>query len=508
MKQFNSMFRWYETSLGFSAFLFIFIPLLLFCHLMSGVVRADDMGAMGETEGGATGSWTWGDMDLDEALARISDALAAQGRLKGKPVLISPNDLYDARSGLSLPLAPLLRGKLIDAMKARGVRVLLPGADAERSMILQGTWQKQGPDLSLHVKILALGHDGPEAVASASARVPLKKIDADLLIPDRESWARYLVRKLERNTITPAQWKVHVGVFNIKSKTCNPELGAYLSGWIQPAMAQSRMFMPLDQKQVLRGLSVNTLRKRGTRAIRPQHSAPEGGISLTADLMDADGEVKGKAWRHKDRVEVQVKVVSSKKHHQVITAASADVPSTLFPPELLKPPETPIPTSSPVPQTIGEAQGISKDGLRVDLTTTRGEGRAFYSEGERIRFVLRLNRRARVYLFDLDPQGNATLLYPVDETGGLARGDRCGTLPQPGNPIILPEDGCSYDLVVTRPFGRDTVWAVAAETPLRFPPHLKGEWSWADTLVRRLRDQGLSGKNGYAESQVEVVTGP
>ena len=506
MKEFKSMFRWYETSLGISAFLFI--SLLLFCHPMSGAVRADDMGAMGETEGRATGSWSRGDADLDEAVSRLADALVQQGRLKGNPVLISPNDLYDATSGLSLPLAPLLRGKLIDQMKARGVRVLLPGADVEKAMILQGTWQKQGRDLSLHVKILALGHDGPEAVASASALVPLKKIDADLLIPDRESWARYLVRKLERNTITPAQWKVHVGVFNIKSKTCNPELGAYLSGWIQPAMAQSRMFMPLDQKQALRGLSVNTLRERGTRAIRPSHSKSGESISLTADLMDADGEIKGEAWRHKDRVEVQVKVVSSKKHHQVITAASADVPSTLFPPELLKPPQTPTSTSGPVIQPVGEDQGISKDGLRVDLTTTRGEGRACYAEGERIRFVLRLNRSARVYLFDLDPQGNATLLYPVDETGGLARGDQCGTLPQPGAPIILPEDGCSYDLVVTRPFGRDTVWAVAAETPLRFPPHLKGEWSRADTLVRRLRDQGLSGRNGYAESQVEVVTGP
>ncbi|MEJ2588488.1 MAG: DUF4384 domain-containing protein [Deltaproteobacteria bacterium] len=496
---------------GFSFFLYTVISVFLLSSPMNVFSQTAAMGAMGGNpeNGTVSESWSWGDMDLDKAVFGISDALVQQGRLKGKPVLISPNDLYDATSGLSLPLAPLLRGKLMDAMKARSVRVMLPGADAQQSMILQGTWQKEGNDLNIHIKILSLKPEGPEAVASASARVPLKEIDQALLVPDRESWARYLVRKLERNTTTPTQWTVYVGAFNVKSKKCNPELGAYLSGWIQPAMAQSRMFVPLDQKRALRGLSVNTLRKRGTRAIRPQHAPPDQGISLTADLMNADGEIKGKVWRHKDRVEVQVKVVAAKKNQQVVTAAAVEVPSELFPPELLQPPESPT-TASP-PGTTPGGKGhvtLSKDGLTVELTTTRGEGKAYYSDGERIRFVLRLNRSATVYLFDLDPQGNATLLYPVDETGRLARENQCGARSEPGTPIILPEDGCSYDLVVTKPYGRDTVWAVAAETPLRFPPDLKEEWRKADILVKRLRAQGLSGERGYAESEVEVVTGP
>ena len=132
--------------------------------------------------------------NLDEAVLRLVEQLVQQGNLQGQPVLISANDLYESQSRLSLPLAILLRGKLITEMKQRGCRVLLPGADAENAMILQGTWQKQGDNLRIDLKVMKLGPSGPEAAASASESVPLKTIDRESLTPDRESWARYLVR--------------------------------------------------------------------------------------------------------------------------------------------------------------------------------------------------------------------------------------------------------------------------------------------------------------------------
>jgi len=449
-------------------------------------------------------SWWGSDLDLDEAVTRLTETLVEQGKLKGQPVLISPHDLYDAKTGLSLPLATQLRGKLITEMKRQGVRALLPGADEEKFMILQGTWQKQGEDLAIDLKVMKLGAYGPEAVASASEKVPLKKIDAEALTPDRESWARYLVRKLEQNTSDRDSRKVHMRDFKVKSRKCSSDLGPYLTGWLRPALAEGRMFVPLDQQRALKGLSTDTLRTRGTRAIRPDLPGPDTGSSLTADLLKADGEIKGVAWLHDNKVEVQVRVTG--RQGQQITAASADIPSGLFPGDLLKPdPAAPI-AGPPAPETGSE--GISKGGLKVELTTTRGEGRPLYHENEHIRFLLRLNRSAWVYLFDLDPKGIATLLYPVDEKGRLARGGQCGSLPQPGKPLILPEDGCSYDLVVTEPYGRDRVWAVAAESPIEFPADLKGDWAKADFLVKRLRNQGLSKKGAYAEAEVEVVTAP
>ena len=323
-------------------------------------------------------SWWGSDLDLDEAVARLTETLVEQGGLKGQPVLISPHDLYDAKTGLSLPLASQLRGKLITEMKKQGVRALLPGADEEKFMILQGTWQKQGEDLAIDLKVMKLGTYGPEAIASASEKVPLKKIDTDALTPDRESWARYLVRKLEQNTSDRDSLKVHLRDFKVKSKKCSSDLGPYLTGWLRPALAKGRMFVPLDQQRALKGLSANTLRTRGTRAIRPNLPGPDAGTSLTADLLKADGEIKGVVWLHEKKVEVQVRVTG--RQGQQITAASADIPSRLFPGDLLKPdPSTP---GSKPPAVKTGRDGISKGGLRVELTTTRGEGRPLYHKGE------------------------------------------------------------------------------------------------------------------------------
>ena len=467
---------------------------------------AEDVGAVNDDSGSQSSSQSWwgSDLDLDTVVARLTETLVEQGKLKDQPVLISSHDLYDAKTGLSLPLATQLRGKLITEMKRQGVRALLPGADEERFMILQGTWQKQGEDLAIDLKVMKLGAYGPEAIASASEKVPLKKIDAEALTPDRESWARYLVRKLEQNTSDRDSRKVHMCDFKVKSRKCSSDLGPYLTGWLRPALAKGRMFVPLDQQRALKGLSANTLRTRGTRAIRPNLPGKGTGTSLTADLLKADGEIKGVAWLHEKKVEVRVRVVS--RQGQQITAASADIPSGLFPGDLLKP-DPSTPGAGPNRPETG-IDGISKGGLKVELTTTRGEGRPLYHENEHIRFLIRLNRSAWVYLFDLDPKGNATLLYPVDKNGRLARGGQCGSLPRPGTPIVLPEDGCSYDLVVTEPYGRDRVWAVASKSPLEFPVDLKGDWAKSDFLVKRLRNQGLAGKGSYAEAEVELVTEP
>ncbi len=440
---------------------------------------------------------------LDEAVSFLAEELVRQGGLVGRPILISTNDLYDSRSHLSLPLAIQLRGKLITEMKQRGCRVLLPGADTEKAMILQGTWHKQGDFLRIDLKVMALGPSGPEAVASASQSVPLDAVDREALIPDRESWARYLVRKLEINAMNPARRSIHLSDFQVRGKRCNDDLGAYLAGWMRPALAESRTFLPLDQQEALKGVSVASLRMRGTRAFRPVAKSEET-TSLTADLLKADGEMKGSAWLHEKEVEVRIRI--NDRQGQQFTAASADVPVALFPQYLLEPSkkrEEGQKTSS-----TPSAGAVSKDGLQVELTTTRGEAKPFYRNGEHIKFVIRLNRSAFIYLFDLDPKGNAILLYPVGPNGQLARGGQCGTTPEPSVPIILPEDGCSYDLVVTEPYGTDRVWVVAAESPLDFPADLAGDWSKGAELVSRLRTQGLSGNGGYAESQVEVVTGP
>jgi len=121
---------------------------------------------------------------------------------------------------------------------------------------------------------------------------------------------------------------------------------------------------------------------------------------------------------------------------------------------------------------------------------------------------VRVNRPAYVYLFDLDEAGAAALLYPVGRDGEPADTGLCGGRLEPGVPLVIPEDGCSVDLVVQEPFGTDTVWAVALERKLELPSSLGGDWRRSETLLERIRSQGLAGQDGYAECELTLITKP
>ncbi len=135
----------------------------------------------------------------------------------------------------------------------------------------------------------------------------------------------------------------------------------------------------------------------------------------------------------------------------------------------------------------------------VELATSRGEGTAVYKRGSFIRFLVRLNRDAYVYLFDFNSKGEAIRLYP--EPRARVRPIVAGA------PMVIPDDSFDYAFEVQPPFGKDEVLAVAAEQPLAIPDELAGDWAWADAVPNKLRALGEAVSGGYAEARLELVTG-
>lgn len=435
-------------------------------------------------------------MTLDKAVAKLSAKLVRQGGLKDSIVLISPQDFYDAESGLSLPLANQLRVKFMTEMKARGVRVFLPGATAQDTMILQGTWQTHKDQLVLDAKVMKYQEYGPEAISASSVSIPLEEIDRDALTPDRQSWARYLVRNLDRGLKSKKTLKLYIKDFKIGSDKGDDELGGYLKDWIRPALSDSRLFKPLDEGKALIRLTDEQLKER-TRTVAPELASEES--TLNEDLMrpDADGTLRGKAWFHHKDLEIKIYIIDNEGVQ--IGASEANVPKELFPPDLIE-----SPGAVGVATVVGPkpALGLSIAGMKVELSTDKGQKPVYY-DGEYLRFVVRPNLQAQVYLFNINSEGDATLLFPIDEKGLLNSG---GGLVEAGKSLVLPGDGMSYKLKVGPPFGLETIWAVAAGSPLNLPRNLSGDWKSSSNLVKRLRDQGSARANGYSETYIKVQT--
>ena len=433
---------------------------------------------------------------FDKAVQGLSRELVKRGELLGKEVVVSPHAFYDAVTGISLPLAIHLKNRLVPELTEMGVRVLPPGLDQLDCLRIKGSWIREGDELAINLEAVRFGDKGTEVLASVSGKVPLREVDPKALEADRDSWARYLIRRLEANSSGARSIAIHVRPIKVPADKVNSDLGVYLSEWLYAALSESSALRPLDQGTAMRGLSLKELRTRG---IAPKARDEGEHSSLTSDLLRADGEMRGEAWLHsgKDIIEVRLRVVA--RSGIQVTAASGDIPIALFPPELFQPQKV----SAPI-----QKEGISKKGLLAEISTTRGEGRPVYYKGDKISFLVRVNRPAYVYLFDLDASGAATLLYPVGRDGEPADTGLCGGRLEPGVPLVIPEDGCSVDLVVQEPFGTDTVWAVALERKLELPSSLGGDWRRSETLLERIRSQGLAGQDGYAECELTLITKP
>lgn len=448
---------------------------------------------------GAAHAQRSGAKSFDGVIAELAKELVGQVDLKTQPVLVQSYGFYDSDTGLSLPLSRVLKDRVITALKRQGVRVLLQGTEGSAAWGLHGTWRKMALELLLDFRLVALREEGPEAVGSASGRVPLSTIDAGWLVPDRESWGRYLLRKLEDNARTAGPKSLHVvGVRVHEGEYASRALEDYLSEWLKGAFAESAVFRVVDPKKELLDMPVEQIRKRGLKL--PAAAASPAAEDLTSALVQAEGELRGTAWIHPDKVEIRAQVREPTGGQ--LTYASADVPRDLFPPSIFKKPELPVKGSE---ARIDEC--VTRHGLRLELTTNAGERPEFIA-GEEVRFVLRLNRNAYLYLFNINPDGEAAALYPVDQRGALTQKPPCGTVHNGGVPIVLPEDGCSYDLVVSEPFGKDRIWACASEVPLSIDPNLGGSWRRGQGLIMNAREVSSMTGAGYAEAFLDVITRP
>ena len=408
-----------------------------------------------------------------------------------------------------MPLALYLHEKSIAVLRQRGVNVFLPGGEYPKYKLI-GQWTKSGKNLSLSFNVIEFLDKYEQVAAAATENVLLDKIDKNLLKIDIDSMARYLVAKLDKNLNSKShkleEKTVHLRPFTIRGQEGTAELGRYLSEMLRPALAQSQNFHPLDPAVRLKKIDTKTLRERSTtknaRGIRPKLKEESietaEPMSLTGDILKAQTELLGSVDFFPDHLEIRSHINNDEGRQ--ISAASMEMPRNLVPaslfhsPTVQKPPKHPEATSKPVPS------GLSNNGLLVEIATTHGEGKTVYHKDEEIRFLVRVNRPAYVYIFNLDTEDQGTLLYPV---GGInPKRLESGIL------LILPDDGLPYDLIVGPPYGTDIVWAVAVEKKLKFPASLEGDWSDTEVLRSRLRKQGFAKNDGYAESEVVVITKP
>lgn len=98
----------------------------------------------------------------------------------------------------------------------------------------------------------------------------------------------------------------------------------------------------------------------------------------------------------------------------------------------------------------------------ITIRTTKGGGKhQIFKEGETVQFAVKVSKALFIYIYDINPKGEAVLLYPKE-----------GEAEHPLTPDLLftiPEARDSWEITVEPPFGTDAVKLFASEQKLPIP---------------------------------------
>lgn len=343
---------------------------------------------------------------VNELARNLKDQLAAKGALEHRPVLVTPDGFFELGKGMRLPLSETLSEGFRDALHGYGVTTVLIPGDHGAVLDLKGKWRgtcEQGLSLQVSVNRLT-DSDGVVPIATASKQVT--QVDPDLCKRDIDFLGRDVVRQLERGLRDKRT--VYVRPVSAAGDVPQPErLGEHLASWLESALAQDRANRRLRAIEPAARLGPLPSKELVTRGMKPGRSAPgETAPSVVADMVQAQSELVGMVDVHEEHVRVDLRLVDSRSY-EVVRSASAELHRTLLPPDLWKP------VSRCYARTLPE-----NPDLGLDLGTDHGERRVTYRDGDRIRFVVRVDRPSHVYLFDINSGCEVVVLYPRPDISG------------------------------------------------------------------------------------------
>ncbi len=294
-------------------------------------------------------------------------------------------------------------------------------------------------------------------------------------------WATLLVQELKESVQTPQNIYLNPLTLSVLGEPKEPV--DVFDSILRDVLAKSTRLQlkPLTQLQ-LGSITLLSLRQRAKR------EASNEGMSLAANLLNADSELNGEVQINKEQINIEITLTNNRA--EVIAHATVEFPQRILAKEIItQAKEAARPINPPTSQ--GE--------LKVEIATSHGVHNVTYHAGEFLRLFIRTNQPAYVYVFVADVNKHVTWLYP-ESLDVQPKKVKAGEL------FILPEDSLPYELIVQAPFGSTILWVVALTNSLKLPTETNDSWFQIDSLRDKVRTLGLATADGYAEAEMVVET--
>ena len=403
--------------------------LLLFC----GPAFAWSLGSGGASESAESRTVPF------KTLAEMADAMAQELKREQAGVSFSlyldRNDIREDADVRYVPFAGMLVNELERAFSKAGYRLegrLIDQAD----YVITVSYHRSADKVTLYLK-LKRPRDGSYRNLNGTYELTLDRLPADAFAENLDGRITRMAAKIVNGYQRAAALSVFITPLVATPAGGSSPFAEYVTSRFKNVLAANPAFRLVEEKPSLKKLTARSTDGLGVGA-------------LDAVLSNADAVLEGSYLRGRATVKLESTLKGRKRG--VVGTPTVSLPLSLISYSL----------SSTVDERLsefGDTGGEQRGGVRV--ATSKGSGYQIYREGEVVSFAVQVASPLYIYVYNINPQGEVSLLYP-----------KAGEREQPRLPGIvhvIPEDDDSWEIRVEPPFGKDLVKVFASDRRLPLP---------------------------------------
>ena len=411
-----------------------FMLLLLVNVVISSPVSAGWFNSGSPTETAQSGAAPFATIsDMADAMGRELKEGHAGSSLR---LYLDRDDIREDQDVRNVPFAALLANELERSFSKTGYVFegrLIDQAD----YIVSISYHRTADKVVVYLKLKRTKNDSYRNL-KGMYELSLATVPSDLFVENLDNKLVRLTQKVAQSWNKAGTLSLFIApVVEARRKYSSP-FSEYATGKFKANLAAFPLFRLMEEKPVVKSGALRSI-KKGTDL-----------AGTDALLVGADAVLEGIYLRGRDSVNVSLTMKDLKG--KVLGSAEESIPLEMV---LFSLDNDDAETLASIADTENEKTGA------VRISTVKGGGYQVFRKGETVSFIIQVTRPLFVYVYDINPNGEVSLLYPKI---GEAEQPK-----QPGLVYTLPDVSDSWEIKVEAPFGKDAVKIFASDRRLPIP---------------------------------------
>ena len=375
-----------------------------------------------------------------DTLAEMTDAMAREMKEghagMGLRLYLDREDIREDREVRDVPFAGMLVNELERALSRVGYTFEGHSID-QADYALTVSYHRSSGDVIVYLKLNGTKNDSYRNL-KGTYRIAQDKLPADCFTETLDAKLERLTRKVAQGWHRAGSLSIAVNpVVEARKKYSSP-FSEYATRKLKASLSDTPYFRIIEDKP--------STAKAATRSITKDTSI----AGADALLAGADAVLDGVYLRGRDTVSMSVSLKD--RTGSILADGEENIPSGLIPFSL---DNDAAETLAQIADTEHERSGT------VRISTVKGGNYQVFREGETVSFTIQVSKPLYVYIYDINPDGEVSLLFPRQGDPEQPR--------QPGIIYTIPEMNDSWEIKVEPPFGKDAVKVFASDRRLPFP---------------------------------------